>query len=246
MEYIMMETRNVTGIPIEVGGSGDPSPVTAYGTYVGMKACAKEVYGNDSLENKKIVVQGAGGNVGKHLCNYLHKEGAKLIVSDIYEDKLKPLIDDYKAVRIAPDEVYSYEADVFSPAALGAIINDDTIDKLKVKIVAGAANNQLKDEDKHGAKLKEMGILYAPDYVINAGGLINVYSELEGYNRERALKKASAIYDIMSQIIEISKEQNIPTHVASREIAEKRIKSVSDAKRLRIYRDLNLFKMRNL
>ncbi|HRE40964.1 MAG TPA: Glu/Leu/Phe/Val dehydrogenase [Ignavibacteria bacterium] len=246
MEYVAMETRNVTGIPIELGGSGDPSPVTAYGTYVGMKACVKEVFGTDSLSGKKVIVQGAGGNVGRHLCEHLHKEGAELIVSDIYEDKLEPIVKQFGALIIKPEEVYSFDADIFSPTALGAVINDETIDKLKVKIVAGAANNQLKDEDKHGQALKDKGILYAPDYVINAGGLINVYSELEGYNRERALKKASGIYDVMASIIETSKNENIPTYLASRELAHKRIQAVSDVKRLRVYRDLNLFKMRNL
>jgi leucine dehydrogenase len=117
MEYIMQETRHVTGIPEEVGGSGDPSPVTAYGTYVGMKACAQEVYGSDSLNGKKVVVQGAGGNVGKHLCKFLHKEGAILFVSDMYEDKLKPLVDEFKATVVAMDDVYKMDADIFSPAA---------------------------------------------------------------------------------------------------------------------------------
>jgi len=245
MEYIMQETRHVTGIPEEVGGSGDPSPVTAYGTYVGMKACAQEVYGSDSLNGKKIVVQGAGGNVGKHLCEFLHKEGAKLYVSDLYEEKLKPLVDEFKATVVGMDDVYSVDADIFSPAALGAILNDDTIPKLKVKIVAGAANNQLKDEHKHGQMLKDRGILYAPDYVINSGGLINVYTELEGYNRERAMKKAASIYDIVKNIIDISKDENIPPHVASAQVAIERINNVSSAKKIRVYRDANLFKMRN-
>jgi leucine dehydrogenase len=246
MEYVMMETRNVTGIPMHKGGSGDPSPVTAYGTYVGMKACAKHVYGNDSLENKKIVIQGAAGNVGVHLCDYLHKEGAELFVNDIYEDKLKPIVEKGKATIIPSKDVFSIDADILSPTALGAIINDDTIPQLKVKIIAGAANNQLKDEDKHGALLKDKGILYAPDYAINAGGLINVYNELEGYNRDKALQQTAGIFDVIENIISISEENNIPTHAASREIAINRINSVSQAKRIRIYRDQELFKMRNL
>ena len=245
MEYIMMETRHVTGIPIELGGSGDPSPVTAYGTFVGIKACVNEVFGNDSLKNKKIIVQGAGGNVGKHLCKYLHEEGAVLYVNDLFEDKLKDIVEKYKAKILTEEEVFTTEADVLSPAALGGIINDDTIPKLKVKIVAGAANNQLKDEDKHGKMLNEKGILYAPDYVINAGGLINVYNELEGYNRERALKQASGIYDILKNVISISKRDNVPTEVASKKLADERINAVSNAKRIRIYRDINLFKLRN-
>ena len=246
MEYIMMETRNVTGIPTHKGGSGDPSPVTAYGTYVGMKACAKHVFGNDSLEKKKVVVQGAAGNVGRHLCDFLHKEGAYLFVNDIMEDKLKLLAEKTNATVISSDEVFSMDADILSPTALGAILNDDTIPQLKVKIVAGAANNQLKDEDKHGAMLKEMGILYAPDYAINAGGLINVYNELEGYDRDKAMQQTAGIFDVIENIINISEQENIPTHVASREMALARINSVSQAKRIRIYRDQNLFKMRNI
>lgn len=246
MEYIIMETRHVTGIPIEVGGSGDPSPVTAYGTYVGIKACINEVFGSDSLKDKKIIIQGAGGNVGKHLCKYLYKDGAKLFINDLYQEKLKPIVEECNAKIISDEEVFSMEADVLSPAALGGIINDETIPKLKVKIVAGAANNQLGDEEKHGKMLKDKGILYAPDYVINAGGLINVYNELEGYNRERALKQASGIYDILKKIIEISKKENIPTEAASRKIAEERIDAVSNAKRIRIYRDRTLFKSRNI
>ncbi|MBK8983367.1 MAG: Glu/Leu/Phe/Val dehydrogenase [Ignavibacteria bacterium] len=246
MEYIMMETRHVTGIPIEVGGSGDPSPVTAYGTYVGIKACVNEVYGNDSLKGKKVIIQGAGGNVGKHLCKYLHEDGAVLFVNDIYEDKLKKLVTDFKAKVLNDEEVYTTDADVFSPAALGGIINDDTIPKFKVKIIAGAANNQLGEEEKHGKMLKDKGILYAPDYVINAGGLINVYNELEGYNRERALKQTAGIYDILKSIINISKKDNVPTEVASRKIAENRMEAVSQAKRIRIYRDKRLFNQRNM
>ena len=246
MEYIMMETRNVTGIPTHKGGSGDPSPVTAYGTYVGMKACVKHVFGNDSLEKKKVVIQGAAGNVGRHLCDFLHKEGAYLFVNDIMEDKLKLLAEKTNATVISSDEVFSMDDDILSPTALGAILNDDTIPQLKVKIVAGAANNQLKDEDKHGAMLKEKGILYAPDYAINSGGLINVYNELEGYDRDKAMKQTAGIFDVIENIINISEQENIPTHVASREMALARINSVSQAKRIRIYRDQNLFKMRNI
>ncbi|MBL8007555.1 MAG: Glu/Leu/Phe/Val dehydrogenase [Ignavibacteria bacterium] len=245
MEFIMMETRHVTGVSIELGGSGDPSPVTAYGTYVGIKACVNEVYGNDSLKGKKVIIQGAGGNVGKHLCKYLFDDGAVLYVNDIYQEKLKSIVTDYKAKIINDDELYSTEADVFSPAALGGILNDETIPKLKVKIVAGAANNQLGHEEEHGKMLNEKGILYAPDYVINAGGLINVYNELEGYNRERALKQASGIYDILKNVINISKSEKITTEVASKKLAEERINAVSNAKRIRIYRDVSMFKMRN-
>ena len=159
---------------------------------------------------------------------------------------MKHLVEEYNAKIISNDEVFTTEADVLSPAALGGVINDETIPKLKVKIVAGAANNQLGNEEKHGKMLKDKGILYAPDYVINAGGLINVYNELEGYNRERALKQASGIYDILKRIIEISKKENVPTEVASRKIANERMNAISNAKRIRIYRDANLFKSRNM
>ncbi len=225
MEYVRMETKYVTGIDKALGGSGDPSPFTAYGVYVGMKAAMKELTGSDSLANKTVAVQGAG-NVAKYVCNHLAKDGAKIFVTDIYEDKAKSIIADTKAEYIHPDKIYDVDADVFCPCALGAIINDDTINRLKFKIIAGGANNQLADENKHGKILMDKGIIYAPDYAINAGGLINVANELEGYHSERAMKQAGQIYNTIKTILDISKSEKIPTHVASNKLAEARINSI--------------------
>jgi len=231
MEYVRMETKHVTGISKALGGSGDPAPVTAYGVYVGMKACASFKWGNDSLEGKKIVVQGAG-RVSKYLCEHLFNEGAKLYISDLFESKINDILQSVKAEVVKPNDVYEIKADIFSPCALGAIINDETIPKLNYKIIAGSANNQLEDEHKHGKLLLNKNILYAPDYVINAGGLMNVSNELEGYRQDRALKHADAIYNIVSNVIKISEEQKIPTYLASNKIAEERLVKIGGIKKI--------------
>ena len=168
MEYIRMETRHVAGLPEIKGGSGDPSPVTAFGTYMGMKAAAKKAFGSDSLEGKKIGVQGVG-QVGKYLIEYLVKEGAEVMITDIFEDKLKQVAKNTGATVVDPTVIYDLDMDIYAPCALGATINDETIDRLKCKVIAGAANNQLKDEATHGQILLEKGIVYAPDFLINAG-----------------------------------------------------------------------------
>ncbi len=231
MEYVRMETKYVTGISKALGGSGDPAPVTAYGVYVGIKACANAKWGSDSLDGKKIVVQGAG-QVSKYLCEHLYNEGAELFISDLLESKIEEILKSVRANVVNPEEIYDIDADIFSPCALGAIINDKTIPKLKYKIIAGSANNQLQDEYKHGRMLLDNGILYAPDYVINAGGLMNVSNELEGYRQDRALKHADSIYDIVSNVIKISSEQNIPTYLASNQIAEARLKKIGGIKKI--------------
>jgi leucine dehydrogenase len=225
MEYVRMETKYVTGIPLALGGSGDPSPVTGFGVYMGMKACAKHKWGSDSLKGKKIAVQGAG-HVAKYLCEHLYKEGALIYLTDIVETKIKKVLKSVKAEVVKPEEIYDTDADIFSPNALGAIINDKTIDRIKSEIIAGGANNQLEVEAVHGPKLINKGILYAPDYVINAGGLINVANELEGYNQEHALKQAESIYDTITRILEISAKEKIPTYEASNKIAEERLLSM--------------------
>jgi leucine dehydrogenase len=196
-----------------------------------MKACAKEVFGSDSLNGKKIAVQGAG-NVARYLCDHLAKESAKIIVSDIFEDKVKSVVDATGATPIDPEKIYEADADIFAPCALGGIVNDDTIPKFKFKIIAGGANNQLLDEHKHAEILLKKGILYAPDYAINAGGLINVSNEFEGYNQERALKQAETIYQRIQQIISISKERKITTQDAASRLAEDRIRSISQVKQI--------------
>jgi leucine dehydrogenase len=221
MDLIYQETPFVTGVSPAFGSSGNPSPVTAYGVYRGMKAAAMEAFGTDSLEGKVIAVQGVG-HVAYTLCKHLHEEGASLIVTDINKEAVQRAVDDFGAKAVDIDDIYSVDCDIFAPCALGAIINDDTISKIKAKVVAGAANNQLK-EIRHGDALHEMGIVYAPDYVINAGGVINVADELNGYNRERALKKVETIYDNIASVIEISKRDNIPTYLAADRLAEERI-----------------------
>lgn len=222
MEWVRQETRFVTGIDKALGGSGDPSPVTAFGVYQGMKACMKILTGNDSLSGRSVAVQGAG-SVGSYLCGHLAAEGVKITVTDIYEERVKSVVRDTGAASVAPDEIYDVEADVFCPCALGAVINDQTIPRLRVKVIAGGANNQLGDEEKHGRALVSRGIMYAPDYAINAGGLINVANELEGYSQERALKQAENIYSTILEIFQISAEEGIPSYEASRRLAEQRI-----------------------
>lgn len=231
MEWVNSETKYVTGIPKSLGGSGDPSPVTAFGVYMGIKACCKKAYGNDSVEGKSIAVQGAG-HVSTYLCRLLAEEGAELKVCDIYEDKVKELAEEVNAEIVDPDSIYSLDVDIFSPCALGGVINDDTIDHFDCDIIAGGANNVLDEEEKHGQMLLDRGILYAPDYVINAGGLINVASELEGYNPDRAHDKASRIYDTILDILEYSEENNTPTFVASNILAEERINNVGRIHRI--------------
>ena len=226
MEIIKMETNHVSGLPENMGGSGDPSPVTAYGVYVSMKASAKEAFGSDSLSGKKVLVQGIG-HVGETLVDYLTKEGAKVYINDISEERIKATADKYKAEFVPADKMFDLDIDIYAPCALGATVNDETLSKLKCKVICGAANNQLADEKKHGELVLSKGILYAPDFVVNAGGIINVYYELEGYNRERALAHAEKIYDTTWNIIQTAKAQNIPTYAAANKIAEQRIESIA-------------------
>ncbi len=226
MEIIKMETDHVSGLPENMGGSGDPSPVTAYGVYVSMKASAKEVWGNDSLSGKKVLVQGIG-HVGEVLVSHLTKEGAKVYINDISEERLKSVAAQFKAEIVSADKMFDLDIDIYAPCALGATVNDDTLGKLKCKIICGAANNQLAIEKIHGEALTKQGILYAPDFVVNAGGIINVFYELEGYNRERALLHAEKIYDTTFNIFQIAKKEGIPTYVAANRIAEQRIEAIA-------------------
>lgn len=224
MDLIHMETDFVTGISPEFGSSGNPSPVTALGIYKGMKAAAMEAFGSDSLEGKTVAVQGVG-NVAYTLCEHLHAEGANLIVADINKDAVNRAVQAFGAKTVDPDDIYGVDCDIYAPCALGATINDETIPQLKAKVIAGSANNQLK-RTEHGDIIHEKGIVYAPDYVINSGGVINVADELNGYNASRALKNVESIYDILLKIFAISKRDNIPTYVAADRMAEERIASL--------------------
>ena len=228
MEYIHDETDHVVGIPESIGGGGDPSPVTAYGVYMGMKASAKYAYGNDSLYGKRVIVQGAG-HVGQYLIDYLVKEGASVGVSDIFDDKLKEVTSKYSGVDVVDAKsIYSENMDIYAPCALGATVNDETLKQLKCKIIAGAANNQLQNEEIHGQVVREKGIVYAPDYLINAGGLINCYSELEGYNKDRAFSKTEKIFDTTMEIFKYSDDHNVPTYAAANAMAQKRIEAIGN------------------
>ena len=230
MEFISMETEFVAGKPEHLGGGGDPSPVTAYGTYLGMKAAVKFQSGKDSLKGKKVLVQGVG-HVGYYLVDYLAKEGAEIMISDIHDDRIKKVTDEHAVTVVPVDQVYTTAMDIYAPCALGATVNDDTIEQLKCSIIAGAANNQLKSEEKHGKRLIERKILYAPDFLINAGGLINCYVELEGYNRERAYQKAEVIYGRTLDIFESAAAKNITTQHAAIQMAEERIAAIASMNR---------------
>ena len=225
MAYINDETDYCVGLE---GKSGNPSPVTSFGVFRGIEAAVEEVYGSKDLTGKVVAVQGLGA-VGYGVCEYLHKAGAKLFVTDIRKESIDRVVNDFGATSVAPDKIYEVECDIFAPCAMGAIINDFTIEQLKCKIVAGSANNQLA-EPRHGDMLVEKGILYVPDYVINSGGVINVYEEIKGYNAERAMGRASNIFNIVKQIIQISKDENIPTYKAADRMAEQRIEKVGKTK----------------
>lgn len=233
MSWINQETSYVTGIPTYLGGSGDPSPVTAHGTFCGIKAAVKKLKGNDDLRGIKVGVEGAAGNVGRHLCKELFENGAKLFVSDINEEGLALLAQDLKATIVKVEDLYSHDIDVYAPCALGATVNDKTIPKLKCAIIAGAANNQLEDEVKHGDELKKRGIIYAPDYVINAGGLINVYSEIAGGGKDLAWDKTERIYDTLLHVFTAADHSSVSTAKAAATIAEKRIHDISLVRNIR-------------
>jgi leucine dehydrogenase len=221
MDFVHMETKNVSGL---AGRSGDPSPVTAHGVFRAIQASAKERWGSDDLSTKTVSVQGCG-HVGYYLAKELHEAGAKLIVTDIDAERVKQVVSEFGARAVAPEEIYGVQADIFAPCALGGIINDKTIPQLKVQIVCGAANNVLLEE-KHGDVLEKKQILYTPDYVANAGGVINVYSELAGWSSARAFRKADEIYDTVLKVFQIAKSDKVPTYVAADRLAEQRIRAV--------------------
>jgi leucine dehydrogenase len=222
MTWVNMETNHVAGLP---GKSGDPSPVTAFGVYMGMKACAKQQFGSDSLAGKKVAVQGVG-HVGEYLVKHLTAEGAKVYITDINEELLKRVATTYKAEVVGLNDIYDLDMDIYAPCALGATVNDDTLSRLKCSIIAGAANNQLKQEDKHGKIVMEKGLIYAPDFMINAGGVINCYAEVANLSAEWAMAKAEDIYNTTTNILKRSKDQNIPTYAIANQMAEERIEAL--------------------
>lgn len=222
MDTVREVTPYVTGISEDKGGAGNPSPITAYGVFMGMKAAAKFKFGTDKLEGKRILVQGIG-HVGEVLVKHIREEGGVVYISDLDRDRLEYVRNKYGAVIYEGDNIYSADVDIYAPCALGATINDKTIPSLKAKVVAGAANNQLADEKRHGNILREKGIVYAPDFLINAGGIINVYAELEGYKKEEILRKTENIFNTTLEILKTADTQSISTNAAAVQIAKQRI-----------------------
>ena len=231
IEYMSMETPYVVGKPAYMGGSGDPSLMTAYGVYMGMKAGAKKAYGSDSLEGKNILVQGAG-QVGKYLVDHLIAEDANVFIADIFDDKIQAITNKHSQVSVVdPNKVFQMETDIYSPCAMGATLNDDTIPELKCAVIAGAANNQLATEQKHSAMLNDSGIVYCPDFLINSGGIANVYHEYLGnYNKDRVVASTEHIYDVCLDVLSHSDEQRIGSHEAALELAMQRIEKVGKVK----------------
>ncbi len=229
--HIAKETQYIIGLPTLQGGSGDTSLPTAYGTYLGIKAAAKKVYGQDDLKNKKVGVQGIG-KVGSILIDYLCKEGAKVYITDIISDRLASVAKQHPVEVIEQaDQFYALDMDIYAPCALGATINDQTIPKLRCAIIGGAANNQLADEVRHGRMLMEKNIVYVPDFVINAGGVINVHTEFYGgYNQELAAQQVERIYAISLEILTKSAQEQIPTQEVAIRLAEERIASIKQAR----------------
>ena len=226
MNWVNMETNHVVGLP---GKSGDPSPLTALGVYMGMKACAKIKYGTDSLAGKKVAVQGVG-HVGEYLVSHLVKENAIVTVTDIHDDVLKRISKEYGVNVVASDEIYDVEMDIYAPCALGSTINDENLDRLSCSIVAGAANNQLENEVIHGEELLKRKIIYAPDYVINAGGVINCFSELEGLSSEWSVSKTKEIYNTIYNIVKRSKDEGKATYLIANKMADERIDAIGKVK----------------
>lgn len=234
MEYIRMETEHIVTLPKELGGAGPISHATAFGVVQGMKACMEEALGVSSLQGVKVALQGLG-SVGWHAAEILASEGAVLLVSDIDQEKVSLAVEQFGAQAVPTDEIHAQDVDVYCPCALGAVINDLTIGSLKCKVVAGSANNQLKEE-RHGDLLHERGIVYGPDYILNAGGTIYDTDRLSpgGFNYERAMKNVTRIYDTTKSLLKISKEQNVPSYKAADIFAEQRIEEVRRAKALRV------------
>jgi leucine dehydrogenase len=221
LEHVKQGTRWVTGLAVEDGGSGNPSPFTALGCFEGMRACAIEVWGSDSLKDKVVAIQGPG-NVGFPLGRQLVEAGARVIVADVNPANVERAVKELDAEVVEPEAIYGVECDIFSPNALGAILNDDTIPRLRCRVTAGGANNQLLDEKRHMRMVQERGMLYAPDYVINAGGIINVSMELQpgGYDEARSTEKVRHIFDSLRRIFETARQRGISSHEAAQEVAE--------------------------
>jgi leucine dehydrogenase len=234
MVVMRQETPYVVTLPESWGGPGESARETAYGVVQGIRACLQEVYGGSDMQGRTVAVQGVGA-VGKNAVRYLTEAGAQVLVADIDQERAAQVATEFNAHVVAPEEIHRLPVDVYAPCALGGILNDRTIPELRCKIVCGSANNQLAEE-RHGELLQQRGILYAPDYIVSAGGLLAGLDSLNpgGFNRERAREKVAHLYNAMQHVIAISKEQSIPTHRAADILAEQRIAGVGQAKRLAI------------
>jgi leucine dehydrogenase len=223
MVKVRARTRWVTGLPRSMGSSGDPSPWTALGVFLGIQACLEETTGAASFAGKTVAIQGMG-NVGTLLAEQLRAAGARLVVADLAPERARETATRFGAQAVAADAIYDVPCDVFAPCALGAVINDDTLGRLRCEIVAGGANNVLLREE-HGDRLREKGILYAPDYVINAGGITNISCEVEprGYDEGRARQKVGNIHAALKAVFRLSKERGISTNRAANLFAEDRL-----------------------
>ncbi len=228
MEYVYRETEYVTGVHQVHGGSGDPSPFTAYGTLQGLMATLNRKFGNEEVGHYSYAVQGLG-HVGMEFVKLLRERGAKIFVTDINKTLIDRAVDEYGAEAVAPEEIYDVPCDVYSPCALGGTVNEQTLPRLKAKVICGAANNQLANNEI-GDELERRGILYAPDYAVNAGGVMNVSLEIDGYNRERAMRMMRTIYHNLTRIYEIADRDRIPTYKAADRMAEERIAMIGKLK----------------
>ncbi|MDB5283906.1 MAG: leucine dehydrogenase [Bacteroidota bacterium] len=222
MGIVMQETKYVTGKPISAGGMGDPSPYTAYGVFLGLKASVKEATGSDNLQGKKVAVQGVG-HVGYTLVKHLTEAGAKVFITDLNASNLAEASKAFNATVVEPNEIYDLDVDVYAPCAMGATVNSDTIPRLKCSVIAGAANNQLADENVHGHMLSDRGILYAPDFLINAAGVINCYREVHSLGEAETMELIEKIYPRTLEIFKKAKAEKIPTQEAAIKIAVDRI-----------------------
>lgn len=222
LKIIKSRTSHILGVAGEANSSGDPSPVTSWGVYNGLLACAEKAFGKKSLAGVHIAMQGLGA-VNYYLLKYLHQEGAKVTACDINPEAIQRAKDEFGVEIVSPEAIYDVKADIFSPGALGAVINSQTLPRLKVKVIAGAANNQLATE-QDGEEVLKRGMLYAPDYAINAGGIINIYHEQEGYNRDKAYAHVAKIYDTIKLVLERSEAERLPANVVANRIAEERVK----------------------
>lgn len=233
MSWIGRETQWVTGSSKHTGGSGDPSPVTAWGVFHGIRACLEVCYGSADVSGRTVAIQGVGA-VGYYLAGYLHERGAKLIYSDISERKLARVMEDFGGRVVDGDDYYSMDCDVLAPCAIGGTINARTIPQIRAPIIAGGANNQLDHEESDGALVEKAGLIFAPDYVINAGGLISVYSELKGLPSEMAMADSANIFDTVKRIINKAKADGITTTAASNRVAEERIAAVTKLRQVHL------------